>query len=736
MPAFKLGDQFGFSLDVVPDPQSGIAKYFQQAVDVVTHGFDLTRVAGLDLRDPAVTAFQTGLTFSQPIGIDTGDVPLSVQAGLNGSLGFFIPAAGGDVLFSPDDYGDNIPVPGAERYVSLGISASASIGATVSAGSVSFGFQPGTSFNIVNYCRFLLQPAPTLLTSALADTIRGFSLPRTVEDLTALPEGRLVTLTGAGVLNFTAAANLLAIVNPLATVALPGGTAALDVKAGESIDVTAGFSVSCEYQIRVRKVAPNRVRLGYYKKHGSETTVGASLSAGLTATIGGFDLYSTILGAVSGNPTKDMAALQNAGLSAGQIGAIEGAVKAGLARKLELALSAELGSLDSNQAAFLYEVDLGALDAQGRDTVHRALGGDLAGFVSAESTPTAGITPLRSITSSLRQRRHTLKINLLGIYNFISISNLTLSGRVVYDPVTGDLVITDTATADRIQTARASLAADPDHLRHVLAESFLITAAYRGSKSVAAAPELRSSHSFFEFSRQTGRQAMADHLEVATALGLLAPADVPALLGSLDDFGPTTICAETRYDDELTTALFLAGGQPRPPADYERAGRDALQSLVRPGEFDDYRQRPAVDDDLWVQMCSVGQPGFGSLFPDLRDQQVAVIAADYSVIVWWAETMRQTAGKLAALRALVDANPAIGWEDPRFHSLREDLQNHMRAVARDTKEEFGRPWGLIAMDRVSGCAAQASVQLTGGRVALLRDRLKAVAAAPGRAPSF
>ena len=29
MPAFKLGDQFGFSLDVVPDPQSGIAKYFQ-----------------------------------------------------------------------------------------------------------------------------------------------------------------------------------------------------------------------------------------------------------------------------------------------------------------------------------------------------------------------------------------------------------------------------------------------------------------------------------------------------------------------------------------------------------------------------------------------------------------------------------------------------------------------------------------------------------------------------------
>ena len=77
MPAFKLGDQFGFSLDVVPDPQSGIAKYFQQAVDVVTHGFALTRVAGLDLRDPAVTAFQTGLTFSQPIGIEVVGVRFS-----------------------------------------------------------------------------------------------------------------------------------------------------------------------------------------------------------------------------------------------------------------------------------------------------------------------------------------------------------------------------------------------------------------------------------------------------------------------------------------------------------------------------------------------------------------------------------------------------------------------------------------------------------------------------------
>lgn len=730
MPTIKLTDQFGLSVEVVPNPLSGFGKYFTDAVAVVANGFDLSRFSGLTLQSPAITSFETGLAFDRAIGA------VEVQAGLSGTLGVFVPDPDHDTLFDSDDYGDDIPVAPDERYVSIGLTASASAGAEATVGSATFGFEPGTSFEIVNYRRFSTKPSAPMLVSAIGDTLRAFSLPANVDDLAALPEAAIVTVNGSGALSFTTAVNLLTVANPLATVSLPAGAGALEVSAGESVEVSASFTVSCEYQIRVQKPAPNRIRLGYYKKRSSEATAGVTVSAGVSAGIGGFDLYSAVLGAISGDPEADRKALREGGLPADQVDAIEEAVKAGIARKLELAVGAELSAGQSHEAAFLYEVEIDALDSAARDAVQRALRGDLTGLAAAERQPVPGITPVRSITASMRERGHTLRVNLLGIYNFISISKLTLNGTVMYEPVTGDLVVTDSATAQRIRAASTPFSADPGRLQRVLAESFLITAAYRGSKTAAAAPQLESAHTFYQFSEKTDRQTMQGYLDTGIALGLLAAADEQALLGMLDDFGSTAFYAETRYGDELTTALFLDGDQPRPLVEYEIAGREAVQLLVRAGAQDEYRRKPAIDDALWAQMKSAGQPGFGSLFPRLSQLQVAVIAADYSVIVWWAQAMRTTAEKLAAIRRFVGASPGLDWDDPRFRSMRTDLQGHLAAVAADAREEFGRPWGLIAMDRVSGRTAQATMQVTGGRVALLKARPTAVGAASvGRVPA-
>ena len=725
MATIKLTDQFGLNVDVVTDPLAGFGKYFKDAVAVVANGFDLSRFSGLDLLNPAITSFQTGLTFDRTIG------PVEAQAGLNGTLGVFVPDRDHGALFESDEYGDDLPVAPDERYVSIGLTASAAVAADATVGGVSFGFQPGSSFEIVNYRRFSTKPSAPMLVAAIGDTLQAFSLPASVDDLAALPEAAIVTVNGSGTLSLTTAVNLLAVANPLATLSLPAGAGALEVKAGESVVVNAGFKLSCDYQIRVQKPAPNRIRLGYYKKRSSAETAGVTVSAGVSAGIGSFDLYSTVLGAISSSPEKDRQALRDGGLSAGQAGAIEEAVKAGIARKLELAVCAELSAVQSRQAAFLYEVELDALDAVARDAVERALRGDLSGLAASELQPVPGVTPVRSITSSMRQGGHTLRIDLLGIYNYISISKLTLSGKVVYEPVTGDLVVTDSATAQRIQAASTPFSADPGRLQRVLAESFLITAAYRGSKAAAAAPQLKSAHTFYDFREKTDRQTMRGYLDTGIALDLLAEADEQALLGTLDDFGPTAFYAETRYDDGLTTALFLDGEQPRPLAEYETAGREAVQLLVRAGAPDEYRRRPATDDTLWAQMKSAGQPGFSSLFPGLSQLQVSVIAADYTAIVWWAEAMRTTGEKLAVLRRFVGASPGLSWDDPRFRSLRADLQSHLAAVAADAREEFGRPWGLIAMDRVSGRTAQATVQVSGGRVALLKARPTTAGAASG-----
>jgi hypothetical protein len=82
------------------------------------------------------------------------------------------------------------------------------------------------------------------------------------------------------------------------------------------------------------------------------------------------------------------------------------------------------------------------------------------------------------------------------------------------------------------------------------------------------------------------------------------------------DFGRTTVYAETQYDDALTTTLFLsADGNPRPVEYYDRAGRNAIKLLVREDGDDAFRRRPAMDDNLWRQMRTSGQPQFALMFP-------------------------------------------------------------------------------------------------------------------------
>lgn len=330
--------------------------------------------------------------------------------------------------------------------------------------------------------------------------------------------------------------------------------------------------------------------------------------------------------------------------------------------------------------------------------------------------------------AALHERQHTLKVNLLGIYNVVSSSQLALSGKVMFDPATGDIVISDSASANRFQASLVNFGADSQKLRRVLAESFLITAAYRGANFLVGAPQLKSSHTFFELNDKTDGQAMRHDLNIGVALGLLAAAERDALIGGVDDFGRSTVYAEAGYDDSLTAALFLNKGQPRAIEEYETAGREAIQFLVLEGDPDEYRRQPAIDDALWAKMKAAGQFNFQPLFPNLTGEQIGVIAADYSVIVWWAATMRGTAEKLAAMRAFLASRPGVVWTDADFQSRRDDLAGHLKAVANDTKEEFGRPWGLIAMDIVSGQAADASIQITGPRLALHRERPKALGA--------
>ena len=730
MPTIQLTDQFGLDVDVKTDVLSSLEKYAASLTKLPLTGLNLQSIADLTLANPSVTSLHAGLTFDRPVNIGSGGVTLALEGGLGGSMDIYVPPPGGGSLFAADLYGESIPVASAERYVSIALNASAGPDICATINQLTFGFQPGVKVSLANFRKFEMQPAAPSILEAVETTISGFCIPGSPDDLRTLAVDSVVTLEGTGSITFHAKANLLAAANPLATLDLPSPLPALDVSAGGSVTVAASCSVNWEYQLRVRRLDAGRISLGFYRKRGSETTVSVDACAGVSAGTASTDLFSSVIAVISKSAEVDSSAIQSLGVPDDQLKAIGEAVKNAAQRKLEISLVAALTAAESHGAAFLYEFDLNSLDAAGTAALAAALHGDLSGL-TGDSLP-AGVQMVRSIATDLQQTGLTWKINLLGIYNYISTSELVRQGTVVYEPATGDLVITDKATAQRFAAATVNFGADTDKLRHVLADSFFITAVYRGSRSLISGPgpEIECSHSYFQLRASTSADDMRAALAAAAALGLPDTGGANPLPAGIDDFGSTMVYAETSYDDALTPALFLNGADPKPQDEFESAGRQAIRLLVRSDAADGFRLLGVADDALWAKMRAAGQFNLAPLFPGLTEPEVVVIAADYSVIVWWAEAMAACAKTVAAMHRLLAAGSDAA--SPQFLALRAGLAKTLAQVAGNTKEEFGQPWGLVAMDRVSGCRAAARVQIAGARFAFARSSGAGLAAAAGR----
>lgn len=735
MPTIKLADKFGFVGDVEFPEDAGIVKYIRNLRELNVSGLNLSALREVPLDKVPVKSASGGLSFEQPVQLGINRVEMTVKGEGAGKITLVSPKD--KQLFDPELFGEPIPVEADQFYFSIGVEAALSTELSREVRDLGFGFEAGSQAALAVYKPFRRTGAgggsfPPFV-QALQETAKDFVVLGDLDDLSRMSAGLVATVEGRGSLKFSGEAELLSVVNPLASVDLPSPVGELQVVSGNSIKVGASFELFGSYQIRAQKLDAKRVRLGFYKKRGTEFTLTASARGGVSAGVGESDFLLQLLKAVSKNPEVDKELLTEGGLSKDRIGEIEEAVKAAISRKLELALGFELSATNSADAAFDYEIDFSKLAPEGRQAVHLALDGDLSALVSNEAALPKGITLRRSILGETKKKKHTFKFNLLGIYNFISVSALILKGRVMYVPETGELLITDTATASRIKASTSNFAADHSKLRKVLAESFLVTLAYRGSKLLVQSPTLEISHSYFELHSKTNRETMKNNLDVAETLGLLTRQEKDKMLAASNDFGSTTLYVETQYGDDLAARLFLdANGRPRAEEEYEQAGRDAIKSLVQAGEPDDYRRLPATDNALWKELRQSGNPQTFRLngkIKSLRAEKklpleiiVGGIGTDFLVIRWWAREMRRMGEKLSEMRDFLKKHPNVDPENNDFKALRRGLAEHLKGVASRTRSEFGDPWGLVAMDAAAGKTSKASARVTGPRIAFARER--------------
>ena len=723
MPTIKLTDQLGVNVDAQINPDSTIAKYIKDLSKFKFPKLDFEALKNFTLDQSPVTSLQSGIEFEQPVNIGIDDTEMKIGAGVSGSLKLF--SATDKQLFDPEVFADPINIGPNQIYIGLGISATVSTGITHKSGDLGFGFNAGSQITLSSYRLFESAPQP-LFVDALKDSIATFSLPGDLEDLEKMLAGSVVAVEGNGNIKFSGSVDVLSVVNPLAVVSLPDPLGEVKLSSGNAIKVGASFEITGTYQIRVHKTGQNKVRVGYYKKRGTEFSVKASASAGLTAGIGKFDLIEAVLKAISSDPKADIETLKNSGLNEAQIEAIKKTVEAGISRKLEIALGFEFSSQSTSEAAFLFEFELDKLDEHGRKALHDVLDGDLSGLSKNKEGLPTGVHLVRSIFTEIQKKRHALKFNLLGIYNSITVSTLILKGRVLFDHATGEVIITDTATASRIAASTLNFAADTEKLKKVMAESVLMTVAYKFSKLVThPRPELAITHSYFELHSKTDATNLRNNLDVFEALGLIeADYKKQLIVAGGKTFGRTTLFAETCYNDALVNRLFLNNGSARSQSEYETAGRKALALLVQSDEEQAVRRRPAIDDALWKEMSKQGQPNFKFIdaLRTVSATELGAITSDYTVIKWWAESMVEMGKRLLEMRKFLDEHPGIDPQNKTFKSLRKKLGSKLKEVVSNTKAEFGDPWGLVAMDQASGGKANAKALISGPVFTLFRER--------------
>ncbi len=740
MPDISISDNLDLNIDVEPGEGSAIAKYFKSTLKFLNPDGKIRKYAPLPLGDPAFTSLQAELDGAQPVPIVGDGFSLNLKAGAGGRIDVFVPdphleAGEKDSLFSPDKDGEDVPVAKTERYLSVSFFANAGAAASAGVSDLTFGFASDSSITVTNYQKFSLEPESPTFLDALKKTLASFQIPASLADVSAMLPDSIVTVAGAGSLKFSASTNLLAISNPLATADLPSLFGSIALKEGASIRVGASFRLFGDYELRVRKTSATTIRLGYFRERGKEWKASVTASAGLSASVGGSDdLFGQILSALSPDPDAEFNELKQANVDTVTIASIQATIGAAIERTLEIATSLEFGDMHASQTAFLYEVDLSALDEKGQAALQSALRGDLSGLEGNADAMPRGIKMVQSIFTNLRQTKVTLKINLLGIYNFVSISKLTLKGKALYDPETGELILTDSASASQFQAGVVNVGnrpneANPKQVRKILASSLLITAAYRASDTLVSPPTLKSSHTYCEVHERTDRNTMADELGAAVGLGLMTRGELNDLVKDTAQFGRTLAYASADYNDALATALFVENGKSRELTEYEDIGRQAMQVVAgRGGTGDAVRLRPLQSDDLWKQMKGQGQSKFRTLMPEATDLQIGAITADYSTIVWWAETMNKTGQALIKVKNFLVKTPGVDPKNADFQKLRSDLAGQLKTVAVDTKEEFGRPWGLIAMDLLTESRSEARATFTGSIINLTRARPVAVAA--------
>jgi hypothetical protein len=607
-------------------------------------------------------------------------------------------------------------------HAGLEVTGSLGLGVGGSAGDLTFGLDAKSSVTIGFDKAFSGAAVGPSLGGAVGEMLSGFAIAASVADLELLQAGDVCTVSGQGSLKLTGGFEIATPVNPLASVTLPLNAGTIDVKDGVMGGVSASVTISGAYQIRACGLAGGAIGLRFVKQKGATLRGDFTASASASVKFGGTDLLASLLGAIG---KTDADPKLTAGLTEAEVKTFNAALQEGVDHALQASLDLALSTAAEDEAVFEYEIQLGALDGASTAAVNRALHGDLTALSELESP--AGVTLRSSILTRMRSQGVTLKVNLLGIVNLISMSKLIAKCEILNDVASGSVTIKETAQSEHIG-AITNAADRQEALRKAIFESVLVTTTYRASGAVAM-PELGCANLHFVANRDTNAATVRGYLNWFAALNLMTKGDAAAALAGYAGDKTSTCLLRTELDDAACENLFFAGGQLRDEAYYREFGRHALRALLHPesSEIEQARYRFLDDPATWARAVELGPtPALRDLIPldrmsPLFDQVLADVRGDLYDIVWWAESMTKAGVALLGMRQFLQGRDPVGLkDDPKFQLNCAALQKLMMGVVAKSQARFGEPWGMVSLFWSAGSPAGATGRLQAGRWSVAR----------------
>lgn len=672
----------------------------------------ITRAAlPLTTAAPNPISFQLTLQHKFQLGNTKPEIDLSpsFQATIRANM------TKGSDLFEKDPFRVVATVPDQTGYVSLALQGSLDLGISGSSGDLTFGFDAMRTIDIEYWKAFPLGANEQTLGEATGETISGYVIPADVEDLKLLAANDVCTVSGQGSLKISGGFDVSATPNPLASVDLPLNTGKLEVKTGAMAGISGSFTIAGSYQIRARRTSADIIELSFCKQQGTALKTDISASAGVSVKVGDTDLLKSLLSAISTNPSDDTTKklFEDGGLSKDEIATLTGAIKDGLDHTLQASLDLVLSRITDDQAAFQYEIRPGQLDVTGSAALHRALEGDLSSLTVLETgnegvTLAPGVKLVTSVLTKVRKRGTTLKLNLLGLVNFISVSDLIRKCVIVKDPGSGDLTIADSTTGNRINAEVQDMRRN-QALRKAMFESLMLTATYRVSNAISMAGI--TSHNFhFVLHENTKRTILADCLNWFVVMNLLTKSETANYLMQFSGVGPSTCLLRTEFGDHACQTLFFqATGEPWEGDHYLEIGRQAMRALIDPNNSDVDRFRYELLDQRWADAVRIGAndnlgPLMGLHLTDSTGRMITeYLVGDVYTISWWANAM-QTASEavLQMKKFLTNADPTTLADSHEFAKQRDQLQKKMAGVIGNSRMRFDEPWGLVSLFWAAG----------------------------------